>query len=474
MQQRRRSLWASAQPAFVPIVLLLATLALLLALAAPPDILRSISVFTRAASPRPSGAALGRRTQPGGSGAGSSGPHNGGAAALAVADLVHWNSSHPLTLKELADEVLDEAVRAEALEVSPPPPPPLALLPPPPQPLSPPPPAPLSSPPPAPAPQVPPPPPPPPPPLPRAAPAPASSNPPPAKDGPPRDVCTEHNELGAVTNCRKPTPACVSHAYLSHDNPEACDAAAVAEYNWPQYPADPPGGRATPAGITALAALFRGPWANKTVIFDGDSLMEEQWAVTMCALRAQGLGVVEAPMCPPQKMGLRADTYTDECPALDPGMPERARAFYDRVRAVPTDRWSKGGSPKLAIFVPATGTLVVRKGYGLFAEPDFKALLSLADVLVSGYGLHYHEGERWVFEGDVDRVTALAAEWVRGGRGRQFFLKEVSAQNFPGTGAFVAGSGTYAESWLQARAVAAGRRLGLPAFAGAAETLVFR
>lgn len=322
-----------------------------------------------------------------------------------------------------------------------------------------------------------------------------------------KQPCTEGNSLATVTNCDGKRPACISHAWFTHDNPGGCDAAAVQEYNWPAFPLDKdPAG---PASHTAIATLFRGPWANKTVIFDGDSIMEEQWASTICALRAQGLNIIEAPMCPPQKcapaalstfkrrcnsrsallrealckpkrrfsaaaltfspfklsltgrsvhrcpslsyphapnrVGMRADNYIANCESLDSAMPEPARAFYARVRALPDGAWSGDVSPRLAFFVPATASLVVRKGYGIFHEKDFRELLSLGDVVVSGYGLHYHEGRpagEPDFAADIRQLVSLIpADRPRG----SVLLKEVSAQHFMGDGAFEAWEQNHAD-----------------------------
>ena len=242
-----------------------------------------------------------------------------------------------------------------------------------------------------------------------------------------RDPCSVGNEKKTVicTGSRK----CITHAWLTHDGP----AGACSEYQTTDW-----GGLGSPGDAVALGEIVDRFWRNKTVVFDGDSIMEEQWAATRCILAALGLAPVDAPMCPPETNGgARADTYVDTC-SLSPELPAAATSFYTRVRTVPKSRWSNGGSPRQALFVPRTGTLIVRKGFGEYSPTDFAELLALSDIIISGYGLHYSEQDMSKYASNMRSLAHLAEH---AGRAR-VFLKEVSAQHFQGSGAYA--------SWEQA------------------------
>lgn len=252
-----------------------------------------------------------------------------------------------------------------------------------------------------------------------------------------QDPCQLGNSLNSVIcNRGRELPTCITHAWLTHDYPHGCDAAALDSIDWPQFTGDDQPLPSRPDSGDGLLELLRGAWANKTVVFDGDSMMEEQWAGTLCALRAHGLQPEHAHMCLPVARGARADSYDSDCPQLLPGLPPSAVDFFTRVRAVPHGLWSvAGGPPRISIFVAATGTLLVRKGYGEFLKSDFGELQKVSDVIISGYGLHYPQPKRKEFEADMASLTELGGAWHNRGDGR-FYLKEVSAQHFIGSGAF--------------------------------------
>lgn len=248
----------------------------------------------------------------------------------------------------------------------------------------------------------------------------------------PADPCVVGNELQSVL-CDGQR-RCITHAWLTHDAPDSACSDPLS-IDWPEHPLDDE--RASPADAPALLELLRGAWRNRTVVFDGDSVMEEQWAMTRCMLRALGLMPLDAPMCPPERAGLRADNYVDRCEAPPVGTPDAATAFYARVRAVPSERWN-GRSPRNAMYVPSTGTLIVRKGFGEFDAVEFAELLAVSDIIISGYGLHYPQTTH---EDAYERDMRVLVRQATVGRAR-VYIKEVSAQHFRGSGAF--------ESWDQA------------------------
>jgi hypothetical protein len=94
--------------------------------------------------------------------------------------------------------------------------------------------------------------------------------------------CIEGNSLESVASCDGKRPPCIGRLVHARQ-PSGLQLLAGERL------ANVPGRQGSCwAGLPheAIATLFRGPWANKTVIFDGDSIMEHQWAATMCALKA--------------------------------------------------------------------------------------------------------------------------------------------------------------------------------------------
>lgn len=249
-----------------------------------------------------------------------------------------------------------------------------------------------------------------------------------------RDICTVDNDVIGIYCSR--TPPCISQSWLLQDrraghrarprpretcthprppplppphsrrSPHSCNAENAADIEWPVFPLDTDG--FSPMDGSGLLSLARGPWAGKTVVLDGDSLMEEQYAAMSCGLRGKGLRVRDAPMCTPERRGLRADHYPPECAQLFPGLPPRAVAFYEGARAVPAADWSDYGIPRHGIYVEDTDTFLVRKGWGRFKRSDFEAVARLGDAVLSQYGLHYKEEDAGRYREDLEELMAVA------------------------------------------------------------------
>lgn len=136
--------------------------------------------------------------------------------------------------------------------------------------------------------------------------------------------------------------------------------------------------------------------------------MTEQFSAMMCGLRGKGLNVVEAHMCTPEKHGLRADHFSSECKQLSVDLPPRARDFYERARTVPVARWSDYGVPREGAYIHDTDTFLVRKGFGRFKSTDFEEVIRLGGAILSSYGLHYNVGEEVQYRKDIEDLFRLA------------------------------------------------------------------
>ena len=100
-----------------------------------------------------------------------------------------------------------------------------------------------------------------------------------------------------------------------------------------------------------------------------------------------------------------------------------------------------GGEPEKPEVVRSTGTLVLPKGWHKWKQSDMAALMSIADVIVVNYALHYHgepgkpETKLPQYEGEM---SGLFAQLEAFGRqpGKAAVFRETGAQHFTGTGAY--------------------------------------
>ena len=229
------------------------------------------------------------------------------------------------------------------------------------------------------------------------------------------------------------TPACVRHSYLT---PARC-AARPLDADW--APADDAPGTAAArfaaaaGGATSLAALADRFFANRTVMFTGDSVTEGLWDFLLCQAAREGLAPVKVPEhgSPPVD--------------VDAGLAARLETFLARRDAAP---WAVnthvGERPRHVALLPRSGTILVRKPTYHYEATDLAAQLSLADVLIVNYGLHSAFGsaeEQAAYGADMAAAFAQAQQ-AAAQPGRAVVFRETAAQHFQGTGGFV--------SWAQA------------------------
>ena len=221
-----------------------------------------------------------------------------------------------------------------------------------------------------------------------------------------------------------------------YDNPEACKPSSALRINWPSH-----SGEVTWPG--AGRPFWGREWSNRTVLVEGDSINGELYGALVCNLRAHGFAVMEADMHVRRDRSMRdqASAESRDCatrPSPHPSGP-RVTAFYERVCAISSaaaDRdWSYYHHSE-GVYIPETDTLLVHRGHSKY-EPGIAVSLSLGDVVVLNYGLHYGAAEPAfqappdAFRDGISSLLQLTSTWPG-----QLLLKEVSAQHFPDTGAY--------------------------------------
>jgi hypothetical protein len=174
-----------------------------------------------------------------------------------------------------------------------------------------------------------------------------------------------------------------------------------------------------------MAQLSRRFFANKTVMFVGDSVTIQLLA---------GL------TCEAERTGLRLERGHDAA-QLSGAARAAHEALMRRIDAQPDAVWL-GGRPQFDSWAPETNTTFVQKGWGHFSVNDTAANTAVADVLVVNYGLHYNPGGKrdlaTHYAADMARLFAMLDAWAAAGEGRVALFRETGAQAFPRTGAFEA------------------------------------
>ncbi len=197
---------------------------------------------------------------------------------------------------------------------------------------------------------------------------------------------------------------------------------------------------------------------NKTIFFVGDSIngLVYQAAVRARSPRAPGALTAAsltrrpcAQVCELSRWGLHVYTHDAKgvYPEVEPGLAARVRRYWRAVarlrhlhEATQEGLWL-GGLPDAPEVVTDTGTLVLPKGWHKYKASDMAAMMSLADVIVVNYALHYHgppgkPEEKWSeYEAEMG---ALFAQLEAFGRlpGKASVFRETGAQHFAGTGAY--------------------------------------
>jgi hypothetical protein len=211
------------------------------------------------------------------------------------------------------------------------------------------------------------------------------------------------------------TPACVVHTHLSR----ARCASRPNDEDWPG------GVGATQSGaVGQLLYELR----NKTLVLIGDSITE---------------GIIDWLECDSHRESIRSVRLDDTERGIgrgridlhvhqlrEPEMRARAAQFWEAWFQA---HWGAEGPPlpmdTRVLAFPETRTLLVFTKVHRLVESRIAALLTLGDVFVVNYGLHYDTTNHTAYAVDMRRLAALAA-------GRRVLFRETSAQHFPGTGAY--------------------------------------
>ena len=174
---------------------------------------------------------------------------------------------------------------------------------------------------------------------------------------------------------------------------------------------------------------------NKTVTFVGDSINNLVYRAALCELHRWGLTV----------LGLQAG---NPAPQASAGMQARLAAHWRHIarlshvnRATGEAFWV-GDPPVEALVVVETDTLVVPKGWHKYKRSDTAGVLSLSDVVVINYGLHYHappgeppDSKFAIYEAAMRGLLTQLAAFAKG-TGKAALFRETSAQHFRDTGSY--------------------------------------
>ena len=255
------------------------------------------------------------------------------------------------------------------------------------------------------------------------------------RDGTWTEVTTAQLDSGEVepqVQCWRTTP-CVQSHYMTM---EKC--AALKEDS--DFPATDPLLPAAP-GAATMADVARGPLANKTLLFVGDSIMGQTYDAARCDVVRRGLALHE----------VRDGTTPEALAALGVDAATAARLFA--YHAAVKHGFGKGypctGEPRAAgdldactwypdppltpWVVPETGTIIAFKGWHKFKPVDAAGYLAMVDAVVVNYALHYHNHTEYA-EDMEGLMHLLGTHGAR--RGKAALFRETTAQHFAGTGSF--------------------------------------
>ena len=168
-----------------------------------------------------------------------------------------------------------------------------------------------------------------------------------------------------------------------------------------------------------------------------------------CASDAAALRRRAPQLCELSRWGLEVFTHDprDAGEGMEPTLRARLRSYHRRVAryhhldaASGSQLWL-GGEPHNPEFVRSTGTIVAPKGWHKYKASDLAAVLSLADVVVVNYALHYHgppgQPERR-FDEYAQEMHAMFVQLEAFARlpGKAAVFRETGAQHFAGTGSY--------------------------------------
>ena len=157
---------------------------------------------------------------------------------------------------------------------------------------------------------------------------------------------------------------------------------------------------------------------NQTVVVVGDSISSL---------------IFQAALCEAAKSSSVVDAMDPRVAAAGVGAVERFRKGMHgitqqaRSSGNGASPWV-GGGPHALTVVLETGTLFVRKGWHRWGRGDMEAVLSLADVVLVNYGLHY-VGNLTEFEEDAPQMLAQLDAWAAGRPGRRVLWRETAEEH---------------------------------------------
>jgi hypothetical protein len=150
---------------------------------------------------------------------------------------------------------------------------------------------------------------------------------------------------------------------------------------------------------------------SKTLMFVGDSITNLWYHGFVCEAARHGL------------------TVTENHPRL--------QEFVRRFSAVPKDHWVGEGAPHMYAYVVETDSIISMKGWAKSSKTDTAAFLSLTDIAVINYGLHYHDQAE--FEASMEDVFSQMHAF-NAMPGKVAVFREISAQAFDQTGSWAPGA----------------------------------
>jgi hypothetical protein len=199
------------------------------------------------------------------------------------------------------------------------------------------------------------------------------------------------------------TPPCVRWNWA---NPTRCSQLRL-DNQWPTW--DPYVRR--DHAWTSMRELLHEHVRGKTLMVVGDSITNLVYHGFVCEAARHGL------------------TVTDDHPRL--------QAFVRRFNAIPKDQWVSEGAPHLYTYVVETDSIITMKGWAKCSQTDTAAFLSLADIVVVNYGLHYNSMDE--YRPVMDQLFKQLKDFNEM-PGKTALFREISAQAFENTGAYTPGA----------------------------------
>lgn len=223
-------------------------------------------------------------------------------------------------------------------------------------------------------------------------------------------------------------PPCIRWTYLT---PERCKAFK----NDDDFPTYDNYLSTTPA-MPTIRTIMEEHLRNKTVFVVGDSI--------------NGL-IYNAAICETRRWGLNIDFgHETNIARFSEGVQARLQTHWKHMaRFTRLHKAAGGGNGKIGFWIGdapqvpdvvlETETMIVTKGWHRYLRSDMGGILTLADVIVVNYGLHYRaptdEAMLSDYEEAMTHMFRQLEAWARQ-PGKTAIVRETSAQHYLGTGAY--------------------------------------